>query len=158
MSIPSGTEGYIHQDGFAARLRHVVNVSGGPSALARAIGRSEGAVRKWLRAESEPNVSDVRAICASCNASLEWLINGVGDSGLIPHAVRETPAAYRPLQEMDHRLLEEILLAVEEAAETSGARIATNRKSGMVAALYGLCQASGTVDRHAVSRLVRLAA
>lgn len=121
------------------------------------IGRSEGAVRKWLRAESEPNVSDLRAICSSCGANAEWLINGLGDSGLIPQGVRETPASYGAPPLMDDDLLEDIMIAVDEASDASGAKIAINTKSSMVTLLYGLCRASGTVDRAAVSRLLKLA-
>jgi hypothetical protein len=115
-------------------------------------------VRKWLRGDSEPNVSDVRAICAVSGATLDWLINGVGDSGLIPLAVRETPATYgAPPAPMDHSLLEKIMTAVEEAAVEVGGEIAINRKSSLVTALYGLCRASGAVDRSAILRLMKLA-
>jgi len=45
----------------------VADAHGGASALARMVTRSEGAVRKWLRGECEPNVTDLRAICeATC--------------------------------------------------------------------------------------------
>ena len=59
----------IDVDGFATRLRGVINAHGGASVLARAIHRSEGAVRKWMRAESEPNVTDLRAICAATSTA-----------------------------------------------------------------------------------------
>ncbi len=51
--------------GFAARLREVIDAYGSASGLAKAIERSEGAVRKWLRGESEPNVTDLRAVFAA---------------------------------------------------------------------------------------------
>ena len=47
--------------------------------LARVIARSEGAVRKWLRAESEPNVTDLRAICEATSTSIAWLVGGSGE-------------------------------------------------------------------------------
>lgn len=130
---------------------------GGASALGKTIGRSEGAVRKWLRGESQPTVSDLRSICRASGANAEWLVNGVGDSGLIPSGVRESPAHYLPSQPMNTVLLEEIMTAVDDAALASETKIAINRKSTLVAALYGLCRANGIVDRSAVLRLMTLA-
>lgn len=154
--------GYIHQDGFAQRLRHAVALFGGPTALARRIGRSEGAIRKWLRGESEPNVSDLRAICAACGTSANWLVNGMGESGLIPDGVREPAATYGSPPPMDAALLERIMITVNELDAQSDTKIAVNitaikRRAAMITALYALCRARGTVDRDAVSRLMKLA-
>ena len=66
-------------DGFAARLRYVVNSYGSANALAGAIQRSEGALRKWLHGKSEPTVSDLRAICETTKTNIEWLVTGRGD-------------------------------------------------------------------------------
>src|SRR5262245_35658032 len=66
-------------DGFPARLRQVLDSYGSTSSLARSIDRSEGAVRKWLRGQSEPNVTDLRAICERTATSVEWLVMGRGD-------------------------------------------------------------------------------
>jgi hypothetical protein len=66
-------------DGFPARLRYVVSSYGSANALAGAIQRSEGAIRKWLRGTSEPTVSDVRAICEATKTNVEWLVTGRGD-------------------------------------------------------------------------------
>jgi transcriptional regulator with XRE-family HTH domain len=154
--------GYIHQDGFAQRLRHAVALFGGPTALARRIGRSEGAIRKWLRGESEPNVTDLRAICAACGTTADWLVNGVGESGLIPEGVREPVASYGAPPAMDDALLEQIVVTVHELEARGDSKIAINtipinKKAAMITALYALCRARGTVDRDAVLRLMRLA-
>src|ERR1700723_1338075 len=71
-------------EGFASRLRSVIDAHGGASALARVIARSEGAVRKWLRAESEPNVTDLRAICAATATDIAWLVSGKSEPVRIP--------------------------------------------------------------------------
>ena len=153
---------HIHQDGFAQRLRHAVALFGGPTALARRIGRSEGAIRKWLRGESEPNVTDLRAICSACGTTADWLVNGVGVSGLIPTGVSEPSPIYGAPPAMDGALLEHIMVTVDELEAQSETKIAknkigTHRKAAMIAALYALCRARGTLDRDAVSRLIRLA-
>ena len=154
--------GYIHQDGFTQRLRHAVALFGGPTALARRIGRSEGAIRKWLRGESEPNVTDLRAICVACGTTADWLVNGVGASGLIPEGVAEPPATYGAPAAMDTALLESIMTTVDELGAQSETKIATNnmginRKAALITALYALCRARGSIDRDAISRLIRLA-
>ena len=55
-------------------MREVIDAYGSASGLAKAIERSEGAVRKWLRGESEPNVTDLRAVCEQTGTSIEWLV------------------------------------------------------------------------------------
>jgi transcriptional regulator with XRE-family HTH domain len=80
-------------NGFPARLRHVLDSYGTGIALAQAIGRSEGAIRKWLRGESEPNVSDLRAICEATNTNVEWLVFGRGDPKRME--IRESPCIAR---------------------------------------------------------------
>src|SRR5262245_33278570 len=88
------SEGDIPQDDFAARLRQAVEAYGSVTAVARGIDRSEGAVRKWLRGASEPNVTDLRALCALTGASIDWLVTGQGESKLPFKGVRETPGVY----------------------------------------------------------------
>jgi transcriptional regulator with XRE-family HTH domain len=75
-----GTYAYSDEaNGFPARLRQILDSYGTAVALAQAIGRSEGAIRKWLRGQSEPNVSDLRAICEATNTNVEWMVLGCGD-------------------------------------------------------------------------------
>ena len=62
---------------FPTRLRQVVP-KGKVTSLASDIGRSEGALRKWLRGESEPNVTDLRLLSAATGVSVEWLVVGGG--------------------------------------------------------------------------------
>src|SRR5262245_57522612 len=78
--------------GFAARLKEVINAYGSASGLAKAIGRSEGAVRKWLRAESEPNVTDLRSLCERTGTHIEWLVTGAGAREVSATEVRDSAA------------------------------------------------------------------
>src|ERR1700753_1306022 len=64
--------------GFPLRLRQCIDAYGSANSIAKAIERSEGAVRKWLRGESEPNVTDLRTLCEKTNTSIEWLLHGPG--------------------------------------------------------------------------------
>jgi transcriptional regulator with XRE-family HTH domain len=63
-------------EGLPERLRLTIASYGSVNAVATAIERSEGALRKWLRGESEPNASDLRAICEVTGTRIDWLIFG----------------------------------------------------------------------------------
>jgi transcriptional regulator with XRE-family HTH domain len=151
--------------GFAARLREVIDAYGSASGLAKAIERSEGAVRKWLRGESEPNVTDLRSVCEQTGTSIEWLVTGSGRREILASAVRDLPPPpYRdlPNQEPPHasvnmQLLEGILLAVQEELRGAGLDLPLVKQSMLVVTLYDLCYERREVDREAVARLVKLA-
>jgi len=153
--------------GFAARLREVIDAYGSASGLAKAIERSEGAVRKWLRAESEPNVTDLRAVCEQTGTSIEWLVTGRGVRDALAPGVRDTApqpyqAALQPYQAgarepLNGQLLEGILLAVQEELRNAGLELPLLKQSMLVVTLYELSHERKEVDREAVARLVRLA-
>jgi transcriptional regulator with XRE-family HTH domain len=146
--------------GFAARLRSVVEAHGSANGIAKAIDRSEGAVRKWLRGESEPNVTDLRSLCEETHTSIEWLVTGRGRREVLPSSLQEAPVppyqntAHEPL---DYPLLEGIMDAVDEELRNSALELPSTKKSMLVVTLYDICHARKEVDREAVARLVRLA-
>jgi len=141
---------------FAKRLREVVNVFGGASALARAIERSEGAVRKWLRASSEPHVTDLRKICIVTGTNLEWLVNGVGYRELPSAATRDPRGAYEPTEATNYALLDDIMQAVDAEISAAGMHLESSKRSSLVVTLYGLFRERRSFDREALARLVRL--
>ncbi len=146
--------------GFAGRLREVIDAYGSASGLAKAIERSEGAVRKWLRGESEPNVTDLRAVCVQTGTNIEWLVTGLGARETQPAAVRDSIALPYPgnaRQYINVQLLEGILLAVQEELHNAGLNLPFLKQAMLVATLYDLCQERKEVDREAVARLVKLA-
>jgi transcriptional regulator with XRE-family HTH domain len=144
--------------GFATRLREVIDAYGSASGLAKAIERSEGAVRKWLRGESEPNVTDLRAVCEQTGTNIEWLVSGQGSRET--QAVRDgTAPAYQGTvrEQINVQLLEGILLAVQEELRNATLELPFLKQSMLVATLYDLCHERKEVDREAVARLVKLA-
>jgi transcriptional regulator with XRE-family HTH domain len=144
--------------GFATRLREVIDAYGSASGLAKAIDRSEGAVRKWLRGESEPNVTDLRAVCDQTGTNIEWLVANRGLREAQPQVVRD--AALQNTQRAplpDLSLLEEILVSVQEELRNAGLELPPRKLAMLVATLYELCHERKEVDREAVVRLVRLA-
>ena len=141
-------------------MREVIDAYGSASGLAKAIERSEGAVRKWLRGESEPNVTDLRAVCEQTGTSIEWLVTGRGVRDPLAPGVRDTPPhPYQagPREPLNASLLEGILLAVQEELRNAGLELPLLKQSMLVVTLYELSQERKEVDREAVARLVRLA-
>ena len=148
--------------GFAARLRQVIKGHGSASSLATAIARSEGAVRKWLRGESEPNVTDLRALSEVTQTRIEWLVTGEGPRTVPTESdvgVRESAAPYRysPHGRPDLPLLEAVMTATDEQLRAAGLELSPAKRSALIAAAYDLARERDGVDAEAVARLVRLA-
>jgi transcriptional regulator with XRE-family HTH domain len=147
------------RDGFAARLRQVVEAHGSTSAFARSLGRSEGALRKWLRGQSEPNVSDLRAICEMTGTNVEWLVTGRGSRGGAL-AVRENappPSSMALRQPFDYRLLDQIMAAIDDESRVLNLDVPRLKRSSLTGLLYDRFLESKQVDRELVSRMVALA-
>jgi hypothetical protein len=102
--------------GFAARFKKVVDEDRRTiTAVARAIPRSEGAVRNWMTGRSQPVVSDVLRMCELTGTRVEWLMTGEGPQRETdPLAVADAQARYRATS-VDEALLGAISLAVEKA-------------------------------------------
>src|ERR1700749_4863104 len=94
MRDPAMTDRHERQvtGGFAVRLRQVIDAYGSANSIAKAIQRSAGAVRKWLRSESKPNVTDLRTLCKQTQTSIEWLVTGRGRREAVHTHALETPA------------------------------------------------------------------
>jgi hypothetical protein len=158
-------------DGFAARLRQVVDSYGSTSALARSIDRSEGALRKWLRGQSEPNVTDLRALCEETATSVEWLVMGRGPQRKMPDAgptsgggfgVGEERTPYGSLAELpplNYDLMDEVVNTLrDESPALLGDQVPPKKQSSMLTTVYNMSRRSRRVDREEVSRLVGLMA
>jgi transcriptional regulator with XRE-family HTH domain len=146
--------------GFAARLRQVIKGHGSASSLATAIARSEGAVRKWLRGESEPNVTDLRALSEVTQTRIEWLVTGEGPRSTPTQsdmAVREPAAPYAAHGKPDLPLLEAVMTATEEQLRAAGLDLSPAKRSALITAAYDLARERHGVDAEALARLVRLA-
>jgi transcriptional regulator with XRE-family HTH domain len=67
--------------GLIERLIEVIDSTGTTNAVALAIGRSEGALRKWRHGQSEPAASDIRRLCEISGYSAEWVLFGTDLQG-----------------------------------------------------------------------------
>jgi transcriptional regulator with XRE-family HTH domain len=152
-------------DGFPARLRQVLDSYGSTSSLARAIARSEGALRKWLRGQSEPNVTDLRAICEASNTSVEWLVMGRGqrpaanDPGMGVGETEGPLGANAELPPLNYKLMDDVVRSIRrESPVLLGNEVLPEKQSTVLASVYNLSRRTRTVDAEEVSRLVGLTA
>jgi transcriptional regulator with XRE-family HTH domain len=145
--------------GFAARLRQIIDAHGSANSIAKLIDRSEGAVRKWLRGESEPNVTDLRALCELTSTRIEWLVAGRGEREAASAAQETAPPPYQSAagKQLNYALLEEIIEALEGEILKSELPLANAKRSMLIVTLYELSQETQSVDREAVARLLKLA-
>ncbi|MGH8180407.1 MAG: hypothetical protein ACRETR_05450 [Steroidobacteraceae bacterium] len=144
----------------------MIKAHGSASGLAKAIARSEGAVRKWLRGESEPNVTDLRTLCEVTQTRIEWLVTGEGPRPMQPEmdaggTVREIPSPrylhHPPHAALDLPLLEAVMAAIDEQLRATGLDLSAAKRSALIAAAYDLARERDAVDVEAIARLVRLA-
>jgi transcriptional regulator with XRE-family HTH domain len=146
-------------DGFPQRLRQVIDSYGSTSALARTIDRSEGAIRKWLRGQSEPAVSDLRAICDATNTSVEWLVMGRGHQK--GSATRSPPGSTggedEPLSKLDFSLMDDVCGTVGLEATIDGTALTTEKCSTILTLVYNMSIPTRRVDRESARRAVGLA-
>jgi hypothetical protein len=151
-------------DGFPGRLRQVIDSYGNTSSLAREIERSEGALRKWLRGLSEPNVSDLRAICEITHTSVEWLVMGrgqrhesYGDSG--PGVAENRGAGPVELPPLSYKLMDQVVRSIrDESPILLGNEVPPEKQSSVITTVYNMSRRTRLVDAEEVSRIVGLTA
>lgn len=144
------------RSGFPARLRQRIAHFGTASALALAIQRSESAVRKWLRGQSEPSVTDLRALCEITQTRIEWLVTGRGVPEEAP-VLRDPSPTYGPAgQPLDPILLEAVIATVQAQLNATGAVLPPVKHATLIATCYDLSGAEGP-DTQVIARLVKLA-
>jgi transcriptional regulator with XRE-family HTH domain len=145
-------------DGFPERLRQVIASYGSTSGLARAIERSEGAIRKWLRGQSEPAVSDLRTICDVTGTNVEWLVMGRGDQKGM--SVQEPPASGSdegPLPPLNYKLMDDVVLTIRLDSRIAGAAVSPEKCSSILTTVYNLSRATRRVDTEAAERVAGIA-
>ncbi|HEU4624398.1 MAG TPA: helix-turn-helix transcriptional regulator [Steroidobacteraceae bacterium] len=147
-----------NEDGFPARLRQVVSSYGSTNALATHIERSEGAIRKWLRGQSEPGVSDLRAICLATNTSVEWLVMGRGERK--PRDRIDDPAGgggSGPLSKVNPGLMEDVIETVGLDTKLEGIALTPGKCSALLSLVYNASCATRHIDQDSVRAALVLA-
>lgn len=121
-------------------------------------------MRKWLRAESEPNVTDLRTLCHITRTRIEWLVTGEGAQQMPAESASgqatgegAPPYCRSPHGALDLPLLEAAITSADEQLRAAGLELPPAKRSALIAAAYDLARDRGAVDAEAVARLVRLA-
>jgi transcriptional regulator with XRE-family HTH domain len=154
MSAPENYQPPTPEDGFPARLRQVVSSYGSTNALASHIERSEGAIRKWLRGQSEPGVSDLRAICIATNTSVEWLVMGRGERKLNKERSEDESGGGGSL---DPGLMEDVIETVGLDTNLEGVALTPKKCSALLTLVYNASCAKGFINRNSVQAALVLA-
>jgi hypothetical protein len=145
-------------DGFPARLRQVISSYGSTSALARTIRRSEGAVRKWLRGQSEPAVSDLRTICEVTGTNVEWLVMGRGmPKGMVAGDASGSSGSDEPLPPLNYKLMDDVVLTINLDATVAGTAVTPEKCSSLITTVYNMSRTTRRVDRESAERVIALA-
>jgi transcriptional regulator with XRE-family HTH domain len=139
---------------FPTRLRGIVDAHGGASALARVIGRSEGAVRKWLRGESEPNVSDLRSICEATATNIDWLVSGANEREPAPWS--QTERDQSGVTAADYTLLAMLLERVDTELALLHFKDTAPKRAALIVTLFQLFRNTKTIDPDALKRVLTL--
>jgi len=69
---------YPNSDGFADRMKMLIDRAGSAAEIARTCGFSEAVVRSWRDGNSDPSRDRCVALAAGTGASLLWLVAGEG--------------------------------------------------------------------------------
>lgn len=137
--------------GFPARLKRVVAAHGSATKLAGDAGLSEGVLRKWMRADSEPRLSDLVALAGASGYSLWWLITGKGAERA------ESPPVGEAAPAVDPDLLGAVMLDVDRVIAQLQVSLPPQKRAGLVSAAYELARESGRPSEAVIAQLVRLA-
>lgn len=145
-------------EAFLARLKIAVAASPSVSALGRAIDRSEGAIRNWLDARSQPNATDLILLCRATDTRSEWLLEGKGERMVSAQQAADDLA--RQCADENHfsrDLVFEVVRAVEAELAAVNVKPSPAKTADLVVALCRLFRRDQAVQQDAVQMMVRVA-
>lgn len=112
-------------------------------------------MRKWLRGESEPNVTDLRAICEATATNVGWLVSGSPEPAPAPQAARAAEGRW-PDGIEHYALLEAVLERVDTEVARAHLTPSVSKRAALIVTLYQLFREHEALDPDAVTRLVKL--
>ena len=116
-------------------------------------------MRKWLRGLSEPNVSDLRAICEVTHTSVEWLVMGRGERAESFGDSGPGVAESRELAPLSYKLMDDVVRSIRhESPILLGNEVQPEKQSTVITAVYNMSRRTRVVDVEEVSRIVGLTA
>lgn len=123
---------------FKDRVELVVKAHGSANSFAKAMGVSEGVVRKWIKGESDPSRSNLIAIAKIGGVNLLWLATGEGPMQLHKESVNvnnsQNHCEHMPT--LDENLLRAIIEGMEEGLQITGNGMRPAGKANFVLGAY----------------------
>lgn len=115
-------------------------------------------MRKWLRGQSEPAVSDLVSICTVTNTNVEWLVMGRGEQRGV--SLADPPASAGsdegPLPPLNYKLMDDVVLTIRLEPRVGGAAVSAEKCSSIITAVYNMSCATRRVDRENAERIASL--
>ncbi len=137
---------------FAERLKSLIGEESILS-FARKVGISEGAIRKYLNAISEPSRINLIKIAQKTGVSVEWLATGQGPS---------SPSEQKPPSNpngLDKAIVREVVEETESLLREYGIELEPSKKAELIVLLSEEVQEEKSkIPRDKILRLIKLAA
>lgn len=155
---PDDGDGALKAD-IAERLRHAVELAGGPGEVSARSGVPLRTLGNYTSARSALKVGALIRLAQACRVSLDWLATGNGPVNPIAQvadflAVTGDQVVIGEAKVgVDEGLLKAALAALEAHLVAQPAPLSADKKAALVATLYAM----GKIDAETVARLVRLA-
>jgi phage repressor protein C with HTH and peptisase S24 domain len=145
----TGTSGHAgaERSAFVRRLQTILTHWPSADRLARAMGVSPSAFRKWLKGEAEPSRERLVALARAAGVSVAWLAEGEGPSPVFeaPSGMRRRPRAPQPEASLDPAQF--VLLPKHpEAAAAGAATPPTPPEAGFIALRHDWVRSACGVD------------
>jgi transcriptional regulator with XRE-family HTH domain len=140
----SVTDQNIDRNGFAERLKSALPNDKTLQESADAIGISLSGLKNWLKAVSEPNVSNLLKISEYTGASVKWLVSGEtdqptqGDLATPVVGAGDHHAGYQDEPPFNSAVMERVIVAYMEwlAKYTTNDRSGPEHDAGAITAIY----------------------
>jgi len=152
------TEG--RQEAFAERLKELLSERGAVPRLAKTIGASPSAIRKWISGETEPSRDFIVAICEATGINISWLCAQIGPKYV--HSTHLTTDAKCKNCAINIRALEVSISYIDQWLETHKITLQPDKKATIIAAAYEcVAEAEDIADTKSylgsINRLLRVA-
>ena len=108
-----------------------------------------------MRGQSEPGVSDLRAICLATNTSVEWLVMGRGERKL--NKERSEDSSGGGLPPVNPALMEDVIETVGLDTNLKGVALTPKKCSALLTVVYNASCAARFVNREFVESTLVLA-
>jgi len=141
----------LRRNEFATRLNTALDArawvpknKGRQIELAKKMGVSQGAARKWLEGESYPDLDKIADLALHLKINSDWLLTGRGDMDI----------DRKPTSDINEALLAEVMEFADQ--RTHGITMTSAQRARLVMVLYEMATKDGHVDAAMAESVIRL--